>query len=325
MSEPEPMLSREEVVLGYRLMLGRLPESEEVIEAHRRAHAGVEAFGLAVRASEEFRQRLSGPQPQKPPPLDIPPQEIETRADAATLERLVAHVARYWSEVGAAAPHWSVLTEERFLPERFADHREAFFASGEWDARVLDAVLARAGRRRAEFEHCVEYGCGVGRATVALARRFPRVTGLDVSRPHLDLAAAELAGRGIANVRLGQVTPEALMPAEAYDLWYSRIVLQHNPPPVIMAILARAFLRLRPGGMAVFQAPTWIEGYRFRTAEYLARSPGSEMEMHAVPQAEIFDLAAAHGLVLRDVREDNDLVGRPGQGLSNTFAFEKRR
>ncbi|MCX8134488.1 MAG: class I SAM-dependent methyltransferase [Roseococcus sp.] len=324
MSEVEPGLSREEVVLGYRLMLGRLPESEQVIEAHRSAHASLEAFGLAIRASEEFRERLAGGEPHRLPPLDAPPLEAETAADAQTLARLLGHVAGYWSQVGRSAPHWSVLTEERFLPERFAEHRAAFFASGEWDAQVLDATLARAGRMREEFVHCVEYGCGVGRATVALAVRFARVTGLDVSRPHLDLARQELAGRGIANVRLAEVTPAALMPAEDYDLWYSHIVLQHNPPPVVMAILRRAFLRLRPGGMAVFQVPTWIEGYRFRTAEYLAATPGAEMEMHAVPQAAILELAAAHGLVLRDLREDNDLAGRPGKAISNRFAFEKR-
>lgn len=324
MTEKPPSISREEVVMTYRLLLGRFPESEQVIENHRRAHASFEAFLQVVHHSEEFRQRIRALMPELPPPLDTPPPEGEVMADPVTLRTLLAHTARYWTRIGQAAPHWSVLTEERFAPGQISAHRDAFFASGESDARMLDAILARSGRDRGEFEHCAEYGCGVGRTTVGLAQRFARVTALDLSQPHLDQAATELQARQITNVELRLVTPEALMPAADYDLWYSRIVLQHNPPPIIIAVLRRAFLHLRPGGMAVFQVPTWMKGYAFSSERYLAGTPGDGMEMHAVPQAAVLELAAAHGMVLRDIREDSALVGRPGKGLSNTFAFEKR-
>ena len=46
---------------------------------------------------------------------------------------------------------------------------------------------------------------------------------------------------------LRQVTAENLHPARGYGLWFSRIVLQHNPPPVMLAILRAAFRRLAPG------------------------------------------------------------------------------
>src|SRR5271169_236009 len=41
------------------------------------------------------------------------------------------------------------------------------------------------------------------------------------------------------------------------DLFFSIIVLQHNPPPVILGILDAAFAGLRPGGLAFFQVPTY--------------------------------------------------------------------
>ena len=324
MSDTGTALTREQVILGYRIMLGRFPESEAVIEAHRAAYPDLAAFARGIEASPEFSARQRIRLPELPPPLDAPPQEGDVAAGGAALQALLTHTAAYWTRIGQTAPHWSVLTEDRFTPERLEQNRVAFFASGEWDAQVLDATLARIGRRAGEFDNCVEYGCGVGRATVALAARFGRVTGLDISRPHLDEAARELAARGVGNVRLLQVTAEKPMPGGAFDFWYSRIVLQHNPPPVILAILGMAFRRLQPGGVAMFQVPTWIEGYRFSVRDHLAGAPGSEMEMHAVPQAAVFDLAAKHGLVPRDIREDSALVGRPGQALSNTFVFEKR-
>lgn len=324
MSENRPALTREQVILGYRLMLGRYPESEAVIEGHRATHADLPAFARAVESSAEFRRRFRSLMPDLPPPLDAPPQEGEVAAKPALLKALLDHTGAYWTRIGETAPHWSVLTEERFAPERIEAHRTAFFASGEWDAQVLDATLARIGRTTGEFENCVEYGCGVGRVTVALAARFAVVKALDISRPHLEEAARQVAARGLPNVRFAQVTAEKLLPAGLFDFWYSRIVLQHNPPPVILNILAVAFRRLRPGGVAMFQVPTWIRGYRFSAREYLAGTPGREMEMHAVPQAAVLDLATTHGLVPRDIREDSALVGRPGDALSNTFVFEKR-
>ena len=52
------MLTREEVVLGFRLLLGREPESERVIEFHRN-HPDTTEFGRALRESEEFRTRVA--------------------------------------------------------------------------------------------------------------------------------------------------------------------------------------------------------------------------------------------------------------------------
>ena len=37
-----------------------------------------------------------------------------------------------------------------------------------------------------------------------------------------------------------------------FDLFFSMIVLQHNPPPLIALMLEKIAARLRPGGVAVF-------------------------------------------------------------------------
>jgi SAM-dependent methyltransferase len=298
-------VTREEVILGYRMFFGRDPEDEAVITAGRALWPDVASMGRAMAASAEFGQR-HGVNPHALPPLDAPPNAVDTEADPAT-------------------PHWSVLTEERFLPHNIAANLDAFYAAGAWDAELLDATLARIGRRVGQFGHCVDYGCGVGRVTLQLARRFPRVTGLDISPPHLHLAREALGHAGLPHVTLTQVTPEHLMPVEACDFWYSRIVLQHCPPPMSLNILRHAFRSLSTGGVAMFQIPVWSRDYGFSLPAYLAGRPGAEMEMHAIPQRVILELADWQGLVLRDLREDSALVGRPGAALSNTFTFEKVR
>ena len=48
------MLSREEVVFGYRFVLGREPENEEVIASHQRNHRTVAEFRKVLLGSPEF-------------------------------------------------------------------------------------------------------------------------------------------------------------------------------------------------------------------------------------------------------------------------------
>ena len=315
-------VTREQVILAYRMMLGREPENEDVVERGAASWPDLASLGKAFAGSPEFARR-HGINTHALAPLDALPDEVQLDAAPAELTRMMAHLAAYWTGIGESAPHWSVLTEERFLPENIGAHLAAFYEGGAWEARILDATLARIGRRPDEFRHCVDYGCGVGRLAVHFARRFPQVTGLDISAPHLRLADAALRETGAAGWTLGRITAEELMPVPSCDLWYSRIVLQHDPPPIAMEVLRLAFASLAPKGVAMFQIPTWIEGYRFRIADYLAAEPCARMETHAVPQRAILELAHRQGMILREVRDDSHLIGMPGAGMSNTFVFEK--
>jgi hypothetical protein len=114
------------------------------------------------------------------------------------------------------------------------------------------------------------------------------------------------------------------MPEEPWDLWFSRIVLQHNPPPVIAWLLRTAFDHLAPGGVAIFQVPTHCVGYRFDLRSYLAREGDPAMEMHVLPQPAVFALAAEAGLRVLEVREDTHLVSsNTSTWLSNMFVLRR--
>ena len=93
------------------------------------------------------------------------------------------------------------------------------------------------------------------------------------------------------------MTADDLHPGTGYDLWYSRLVLQHNPPPVTLSILDRMFAGLAPRGLAVIHAPTYCIGYSFNIADYLAGKLGSEMEMHFTPQKPILAARLARWLL----------------------------
>jgi SAM-dependent methyltransferase len=312
-------VSPDDVRAAYRLILGRPPESEVAVAVHQH-HANVDALRIAFFSSEEFRSQALVAPSQQTVSLFAPPQVIETAADPAVLRAMVAKTAAAWEAVGDTAPYHSVLTTDNYRPERFAENEISFFESGKHDLALILALLHRIGRPAEGFCRCLEFGCGVGRVTAQLAATFSEVLALDISRPHLRLAQGYLAGLGHTNVSFLQVTPEDLHPGTGYDLWFSRLVLQHNPPPVTLEILNRMFAGLAPGGVAIFHVPTYHIGYYFKITDYLADSlPPENMHMHVTPQKPILELAWRHGCCLLDVREEPV----PAEWLTNIFLFQK--
>lgn len=316
----------EDVAACYRWLLGREPENSLVLREHLLAAPTREALRVRFLESAEFRANLPAPSRPAVVPLAAPPLEIETEADPERFARLLDATGQYWSRIGEEAPHWSVLTNEAYKPERIGETEAQFYATGANDVNLIRAVMRRCGLVPRRIRTVCEFGCGTGRATSHLARVFPEVVGLDISRAHLAIAARWFEANGIGNVELRQVTADDLHPAEGYDLWFSRIVLQHNPPPVMLAILRAAFRGLSPGGVAIFQVPTYAVGYRFALDDYLAGRIGQNMEMHVLPQPALFALAAAEGMELLEMRDDTGvIVGRPDRWVSNMFCFRRRR
>jgi len=321
-------IAADDIALLYRLFLDRSAATEEV--DRWRQIASIEALRERFLDSAEFhgimrRRGVTLAKAPAPPRLtvDLPPPQLEWQADPATQARLLDHVMRTWTALGHDKPHWSVLSAEKFMPEQIEENRRAFYASGADDAARILLMLERHGRTPAMHPRVVEYGCGVGRVTPYLAKHFATVTAIDISDSHLAMAqeAAREAGAANAGFRLARA-PEFGM-TEPFDLWFSYIVLQHNPPPVIALVLRRALAMLAPGGIAMFQVPTYAIGYRFNLATYLAAPTNTgTIEVHCLPQPVVFQIAAEAGCVPLEVREDT-AMGPPSHWLSNIFVFAK--
>jgi hypothetical protein len=105
-------------------------------------------------------------------------------------------------------------------------------------------------------------------------------------------------------------------------VFYSVIVLQHNPPPVIGILLKKILSKLRDGGIEYFQVPTSALGYRFDSRTYLKEfMDNTNMEMHVFPQRELFQIIKEQGCRVMEVREDN-LVGSRNM-ISNSILVIK--
>lgn len=331
MHTPAPPLdqlpaSEEAAVWAYRLILGREPESAAIVHDHVRQSESLQALRERFLECSEFTQRYRTVERERGRNVSVfPPCAIQTHVDAETGARLFEHVSRSWTRFGKTEPYWSVMSEPQYLMNRIGENREAFLGSGRENVERLLATLRRNGVALDPHWEVLELGCGLGRNTRWLAPLFRRIFAVDVSPSHLRLAQSLNADAPQASrvewIALGH--PAEIEALPACDLFFSMIVLQHDPPPLIGRLLEAAADKLRPGGYAFFQVPTYQRGYSFDAKSYLAlRADEPDIEMHAFPQAEVFRIFRERGCVPLEVFEDG-LSGHRDNHRSNTFLFRK--
>jgi SAM-dependent methyltransferase len=312
------MLDRDQIIWAYRYFFGREPESEAAIEQHRQ-WADWESLRHAFLNSKEFKST----HPEHPGSSTAGRHalaraiHVELTGDQGDLSMMFQRVGESWKRLGESEPHWSVVTAEQFKSDRIKQTEEVFYATGQQDTELIKAFFARNKLPLDSVQTCLEFGCGVGRATAAISEIMKRVHAVDISAPHLELARVWLNKINATNVDLIQLRsiPDIETLPE-FDLLYSIIVFQHNPPPVIAHIMDILFSKVRRGGYVLFQVPTYRSGYSFRWKEYLSNSR-HEMEMHVLPQSDVFRLFRKHKIATIEVQED----GLTGSDLflSNTF------
>lgn len=314
-------VTREEVIYAYRLILGREPENEDVVMQAMAAGNRAE-LRSAFLGSPEFRAKYDGGMTHSLPVgrfFDVENIQIDIDCTPDQLQSMFDRIAEAWRAFGETEPHWSVLVSEDFRQENLTANIDRFYATGQGDIEVHLNFLRRAGLP-VTFRKALDFGCGVGRLTLALAPHAHRVVGIDISPPHLKLAIERARQKGISNVQFEAIDSVAdLARQSGFDFIISRIVLQHNPPPVMAALYRRLLDALAPEGVAIVQFPTFLQGQKFSSGQYLASEQPS-MEMNALPQRLIFEIIEQAGCRPLEVRED----GAAGDiGLSHTFAVQR--
>jgi ubiquinone/menaquinone biosynthesis C-methylase UbiE len=106
---------------------------------------------------------------------------------------------------------------------------------------VLDSVL--------------DFGCGVGRLTMAWTRHARRATGVDISGPMIEKGRQLMAKQDAVRLELNQKSDLSMFPDASFDLVFSHIVLQHMPWEIAQGYVAEFTRICRPGGWVMFQLP----------------------------------------------------------------------
>lgn len=157
-----------------------------------------------------------------------------------------------WRRWGETDPYFGVLTDPRFRRDSIAQNRSEFFASGRL---AIEERLTAAERYFGPFERrrALDFGCGVGRLSIALAAHFDEVVGIDIAPAMLAEARANADSMGVSNLRLA-LSDDCVSQAQgSFDLVMSAIVLQHIPTTRGLKIIDALLSRVAPGGVAALQ------------------------------------------------------------------------
>jgi SAM-dependent methyltransferase len=156
-----------------------------------------------------------------------------------------------WEELAQADPLWAICSDPTKRGRKW-DERE-FFTTGE---KEISTVLAYATTLELDLEYAapaLDFGCGVGRLTRALAARFREVCGVDISRAMIG-KAREL-NQHVPNCRflLNEADNLSLFADSHFAFIYSSIVLQHVAPRLAQKYVTEFIRVLKPGGVVLFQ------------------------------------------------------------------------
>src|ERR1700733_12546662 len=153
-----------------------------------------------------------------------------------------------WESLAERDAFGAILTDSARSDGRW-DASE-FMTTGEAEIEVVMSHLAEIGCIPDFDCPALDFGCGVGRLTQALGRRFASCVGVDISRQMIE--KADLLNQ-YAHCRYVVHSDIRLPFADgSFSFIYSNIVLQHVPRRFSTAYL-REFVRvLAPGGLLVF-------------------------------------------------------------------------
>lgn len=212
----------------------------------------------------------------------------------------------FWEHAARHDPLWAILSDPTKRGRRW--DLAAFFETGRREISLLLYQLKQFGHEP-NTGRALDFGCGVGRLTQALATRFDEVVGVDVSPTMIRLADELNRQRGVARYVLNQSPALEQFDTADFDFVYSDIVLQHLRPEAAVRYLTEFLRLLSPGGITVFQLPS----HKRTAAEQLPRPVSLPAEAYRASLQVVAGLprslrSAERALVTVEVRNAGPLV-----------------
>jgi len=179
-----------------------------------------------------------------------------------------------WRKFGKEDPYFGVITAERFRKENLDDAALAdFFASGESHIANVIEIVRRHVAADPAMNSAVDFGCGVGRLVLPLARRYGQATGIDISEDYIAEARRNCQKHGVLNADFRASVDQLAAEGKRFDLVHSCIVFNHIAWSRGKNIIGGLYGLLNPGGvMAVQVMHRHKKGYLRSVARVARRS-----------------------------------------------------
>jgi len=227
---------------------------------------------------------------------------------------------RNWEGLARTDPLWAICAD----PERKNNKWNAsdFFLSGETEIGIVLDYLRSLGISLDKKGPVLDFGCGVGRLTQAMASHFDLCYGVDISPTMIELANEFNKRSSRCKYVLNDSQNLSVFENDQFSFIYTSIVLQHIEPKYSRAYLQELIRILRPNGVLVFQIVdslvpimmrirkiTKLRVRVYRVANFLGimefKPEKFNMNMHCVSENVIRRLISASGARIIDLQITN--------------------
>ena len=159
---------------------------------------------------------------------------------------------REWEKIGATDPYFGVCSHDQYrLSNLKEENKEKLFISGSDHINNILNNIKKHIDPAYTPKKAVDFGCGVGRMVIPLAKIAKSVVGLDISESMLNEAKKNCENQSIKNASFFKADENLSALNDKYDFIHSFIVFQHIPVKRGERLFENLLTHLEDGGICV--------------------------------------------------------------------------
>jgi ubiquinone/menaquinone biosynthesis C-methylase UbiE len=232
-----------------------------------------------------------------------------------------------WNAFAENDPMWAILSYQEKMGNKWqlGEFLETGMVEINSVLMYINSVKGDTPRRRA-----LDFGCGIGRLSQAMALYFDEVYGIDISPKMIELANKYNIRESKCKYFMNDTDDLSLFSGNSFDFIYSNIVLQHMKPDYSKKYI-KEFLRvLAPRGLLIFQLPSeriTLKGKLYRSFlldiyhSRLKKIP--VMEMHCIQKNKMIKFLQNNGATIVDVIQDKSSTSGAPHFVSFRYCVTK--
>jgi SAM-dependent methyltransferase len=215
----------------------------------------------------------------------------------------VRDTATDWEKLARDNAYWAVLNEKQFAGRPTADTLAAFFARGVRDVKGFQSEIKRIFPEfSAPFTRIIDFGCGVGRLLIPMAREARHAFGIDVSETMRELTIENALSFGLTNVTCLADCSDLLKVGVKANWVNGYLVFQHIEPRRGYYILNDLLQCVAAGGYVSLHFPLFKTSDRreyfndrvmyFRNDYYYTETVFIDRDNYEHPDIQMYDYDA---------------------------------
>jgi ubiquinone/menaquinone biosynthesis C-methylase UbiE len=165
----------------------------------------------------------------------------------------VQKLGKKWQKYGKIDPLWTILTYEGKENNKWDE--DEFFRTGRDEISKIMEFVKKLDHPL-EKAKALDFGCGVGRLTQALAEEFDEVIGVDIAPSMIELAEKYNKCGKKCKYFVNDKADLKMFDDDTFDFIYTNIVLQHIEPKFTKKYIQEFIRILKPNGLLIFQQPS---------------------------------------------------------------------